>query len=505
MLTWVDPEPKRRERFLRELHFVDTPEPDRWPDPPQPDRGRVFRELKTLWVHPPPFCRPGASPVTDLLHWEVVIDGPDGTPYAGGTFPVDIEIFGDYPMKQPPKITFKTKIYHPNINSEGYVFLDILQRKDWSPAQTIQKLLTSIVSVLYDPLLDYPINEEAAYLYKNDIKRYEEVATSWTWKYSSTPIVSYCPSEEDKPWLDYCKAVAAMVSADQEEERLRRRKANAERQRRRKAEEERRLIAAAEEGKAFAWRNMAGFLNTATDDTPAMEGRAMALELDIGRIRREVRNLWVDPPAFCRPGPSPVTDLSHWEFVIDGPDDSPYAGGTFPVDIDFNGTCYPLMPPKITFKTKVYHPNIDSEGDMTLGMFVRKNWSPAMTIHSILLTIVSVLYEPMIDGYTNNGEVDDMYESDLELYEQTAREWTSEYSSTPIVSHYPDDEDERRLDRYEAEDRRRRRRAASSPGIAWKQVVVAFLLGLAVALLFATGISSTVLPALFNYTGRTWF
>ncbi|KAF8729629.1 hypothetical protein HU200_017577 [Digitaria exilis] len=250
MLTWVDPEPKRRERFLRELHFVDTPEPDRWPDPPQPDRGRVFRELKTLWVHPPPFCRPGASPVTDLLHWEVVIDGPDGTPYAGGTFPVDIEIFGDYPMKQPPN-TFKTKIYHPNINSEGYVFLDILQRKDWSPAQTIQKLLTSIVSVLYDPLLDYPINEEAAYLYKNDIDRYEEVATAWTWKYSSTPIVSYCPSEEDKPWLDYCKAVAAMVSADQEEERLRRRrrKAYEERQRRRKAEEERRLIAAAEDGK----------------------------------------------------------------------------------------------------------------------------------------------------------------------------------------------------------------------------------------------------------------
>lgn len=156
--------------------------------------------------------------------------------------------------------------------------------------------------------------------------------------------------------------------------------------------------------------------------------------------------------------------------------------------------------------SQVYHPNIDSEGDMTLGMFVRKNWSPAMTIHSTLLTIVSVLYEPMVDGYTNNGEVDDVYESDLELYEQTAREWTSEYSSTAIVSHYPDDEDERRLDRYEAEDRRRRRRAASSsPGIAWKQVVVAFLLGLAVALLFATRFSSTLLPALFNYTGRTWF
>ncbi|CAO2047697.1 unnamed protein product, partial [Urochloa humidicola] len=127
-------------------------------DPPEPNRQRIRWEIKTLWVDPPPFCRPGASPVTDLLHWEVIIDGPDGTPYAGGTFPVDIQIFGDYPLTQPPKITFMTKIYHPNIDSEGEIFLDILQREHWRPAQSIGSLLTSIVSVLYDPMLDYPVN-----------------------------------------------------------------------------------------------------------------------------------------------------------------------------------------------------------------------------------------------------------------------------------------------------------------------------------------------------------
>ncbi|CAN6282096.1 unnamed protein product [Urochloa humidicola] len=74
-------------------------------------------------------------------------------------------------------------------------------------------------------------------------------------------------------------------------------------------------------------------------------------EVHIRRIRSELREIWVDPPAFCRPGASPVTDLDHWEVIIDGPDGSPYAGGTFPVDVDFVSN-YPLRPPKSPSKPR---------------------------------------------------------------------------------------------------------------------------------------------------------
>ncbi|CAN6253490.1 unnamed protein product [Urochloa humidicola] len=189
------------------------------PTKPEPCTRRIREELHQLWVNPPASCRPGSSPVTDILHWEVVIDGPDGTPYAGGTFPVDVQFTNDHPMK-PPKMTFKTKVYHPNINSEGQVVLDIFH-DNWSPALTIEKLLLSIVSVLHDPMLDRPVNAHIARLYKTDIKLYEKKARAWTRRYASTPAASYYPEKGDDNWEEYCDAIAAHKAKLEEEEKCR--------------------------------------------------------------------------------------------------------------------------------------------------------------------------------------------------------------------------------------------------------------------------------------------
>lgn len=57
-------------------------------------------------------------------------------------------------------------------------------------------------------------------------------------------------------------------------------------------------------------------------------------------------------------------------------DKEPYNKGAFKVAIDFPVE-YPFKPPKITFLTKIYHPNVDEKGQVCLPIISPDNWKPA--------------------------------------------------------------------------------------------------------------------------------
>ena len=98
--------------------------------------------------------------------WYFILDGPKDTPYEIGKFKLEFKFSKDYPF-DPPVVTFKTPIIHPNINSKGNICLDILKDK-WSPILTISKILLSISSLLSEPNPNDPLEVEIANIYLNN-------------------------------------------------------------------------------------------------------------------------------------------------------------------------------------------------------------------------------------------------------------------------------------------------------------------------------------------------
>ena len=112
--------------------------------------------------------------------------------------------------------------------------------------------------------------------------------------------------------------------------------------------------------------------------------------------------------------------------MIAGPKDSPYEGGLFKLQL-YLPEEYPMVPPKVLFMSKIYHPNIDFLGRICLDI-LKKNWSPALQVRAVLLSVQSLLSEPNTEDPLNE-KVNDHWKADKKDAQKVAREWTVKYAS----------------------------------------------------------------------------
>jgi ubiquitin-conjugating enzyme E2 N len=119
----------------------------------------------------------------NLRYMFITMLGPPDSPFAGGTFQLELFAHKDYPM-EPPKIRFLTKIYHPNIDKLGRICLDILKEK-WSPAIQIKNVVLSVYLLLSHPNLDDPLIPEIAELWRKDPNKAREKTIEWTNLYAT--------------------------------------------------------------------------------------------------------------------------------------------------------------------------------------------------------------------------------------------------------------------------------------------------------------------------------
>eukprot|EP01083_Nonionella_stella_P154103 496101_1 len=145
------------------------------------------------------------------------------------------------------------------------------------------------------------------------------------------------------------------------------------------------------------------------------------------RIGKELKDLERDPPKNCSAGPV-SDDMFHWRATI-MPQEGPYKEGVFFLDIRFPMD-YPFKPPRVKFDTKIYHCDITSHGGLGLDI-LKDNWSPALTISKILLSISSLLTDPNPDD-PKNVEAAKLYKTNRVRHDVIANEWAHKYAEAPL-------------------------------------------------------------------------
>jgi ubiquitin-conjugating enzyme E2 D/E len=143
------------------------------------------------------------------------------------------------------------------------------------------------------------------------------------------------------------------------------------------------------------------------------------------RIQKEWKDLSKDAPANCSAGPKNSSDLFNWVATIMGPSKTPYENGVFNLEIQFPPD-YPFKPPKIRFVTKVYHCNVNATGGICLDI-LKDNWSPALTISKVLLSICSLFSDPNPDDPLV-PEIAKLYKTNRKQHDANALEWTRKYA-----------------------------------------------------------------------------
>lgn len=118
---------------------------------------RVQKDLTELDL--PSTMRTDFPDAADLLNFNLYINPDDGM-YRGGSFKFDFKINTNYPH-DPPKVRCTQKIYHPNIDLEGNVCLNIL-REDWKPVLNLNSVVVGLQYLFLEPNADDPLNKEAA-------------------------------------------------------------------------------------------------------------------------------------------------------------------------------------------------------------------------------------------------------------------------------------------------------------------------------------------------------
>uniref|UniRef100_A0A5K3FGZ6 UBIQUITIN_CONJUGAT_2 domain-containing protein n=1 Tax=Mesocestoides corti TaxID=53468 RepID=A0A5K3FGZ6_MESCO len=129
----------------------------------------------------------------NFRYYHINLSGPKDSPYEGGVFELEWFYPESYP-KDPPKVRFLTKIYHPNIDGLGRICLNILKNDNtgqhiatdqWATGLRMHSVLLSISALMGSPNPKDPLATDVAKEWEKDEAKAIETAKEWTKLYAT--------------------------------------------------------------------------------------------------------------------------------------------------------------------------------------------------------------------------------------------------------------------------------------------------------------------------------
>ncbi|VDK41928.1 unnamed protein product [Taenia asiatica] len=122
------------------------------------------------------------DPEDNITSWTGLLY-PDSPPYDKGAFKIAINFGAEYPIK-PPKLVFKTPIYHPNVDEKGQICFPLIDPGNWKPATKIVDVIQALQALVSNPEIEHPLRADLAEEYQKDRATFNKKAAEHTALYA---------------------------------------------------------------------------------------------------------------------------------------------------------------------------------------------------------------------------------------------------------------------------------------------------------------------------------
>lgn len=117
----------------------------------------------------------------------VSVKNPGDSVWGDGWYYFRLLFGADFPM-EPPLVKFVSKIFHPNVYTDGTAIIELLQKENWSAITSVSMIAAAVRESIFvnRPREEYIANHYAWYLYSNHKQQYNQMIQDFNSRFGAS-------------------------------------------------------------------------------------------------------------------------------------------------------------------------------------------------------------------------------------------------------------------------------------------------------------------------------